>query len=121
MTLIFRVDLGIIKVDSCAKFHDPETIGLAFTGLNAFCVRALKKKEKRKNKETNSVKIYKAVLKHLPNYHIVILITIEYCRVPEGRGLHQTARPPSRDETRSVNPLVLTCPDLHAGSVLTDC
>ncbi len=29
-----------------------------------------------------------------------------YCRVPEGRGLQQTASPPSRDETRSVNPLV---------------
>ncbi len=29
-----------------------------------------------------------------------------YCRVPEGRGLHQTARPPSRNETCSVNPLV---------------
>ncbi len=28
------------------------------------------------------------------------------CRMPEMRGLHQTARPPSRDETRSVNPLV---------------
>ncbi len=31
---------------------------------------------------------------------------IRNCCVPEGRGLHQTARPPSRDETRSVNPLV---------------
>ncbi len=26
--------------------------------------------------------------------------------MPEGRGLQQTARPPSRDETRSVNSLV---------------
>ena len=30
---------------------------------------------------------------------------IIYCRVPEGRGLHQSARPLSRDETRSENPL----------------
>ncbi len=30
----------------------------------------------------------------------------KYCRVPEGWGLHKTARPPSRDYTRSVNPLV---------------
>ncbi len=29
---------------------------------------------------------------------------IIYCRVPEGRGLHQSARPLSRDETRSENP-----------------
>ncbi len=29
-----------------------------------------------------------------------------YCRVPEGQGLHQTARPPGRNKTRSVNPLV---------------
>ncbi len=27
-----------------------------------------------------------------------------YCRVPEGPGLQKTARPPGRDETRSVNP-----------------
>ena len=31
----------------------------------------------------------------------------EYCRMPEGRGPHQSARPLSRDETRSENPLVL--------------
>ncbi len=39
-----------------------------------------------------------------------------YCRVPEGRGLQRTARPLSRDETRSVNPLVLnrwTSPNLQ--------
>ena len=35
---------------------------------------------------------------------------LTYCRVPEGRGLHQTAKPLSRDETWSVNPLV------HEGS-----
>ncbi len=29
-----------------------------------------------------------------------------YCGMPEGRGLHQTAIPPSSDETRSINPLV---------------
>ena len=28
------------------------------------------------------------------------------CRVPGGRGLQQTARPLSRDETRSVNPYI---------------
>ncbi len=33
-------------------------------------------------------------------------ITPIYCRVPEGWGLHKTARPPGRNETRSVNPLV---------------
>ncbi len=31
-----------------------------------------------------------------------------YCRVPEGQGLHKTARPPGHDETRFVNPLVRT-------------
>ncbi len=31
------------------------------------------------------------------------MTSIIYCRVPEGQGLHQTARPPGRDETRSVN------------------
>ncbi len=30
-----------------------------------------------------------------------------YCRVPGGQGLQRTARPLSRDETQSVNPLVL--------------
>ncbi len=40
--------------------------------------------------------------------HVLVFIWIlTYCRVPEGRGLHQSARPLSRDETRSVNPLVL--------------
>ena len=29
----------------------------------------------------------------------------KYCRMPDGRGLQKTARPPSRDETRSINPL----------------
>ena len=29
-----------------------------------------------------------------------------YCHVPEGLGLQQTASPLSRDETRTVNPLV---------------
>ncbi len=33
--------------------------------------------------------------------------TYIYCRVPEGRGLHQSARPLSRDETQAENPLVL--------------
>ena len=31
-----------------------------------------------------------------------------YCRMPGGQGLHKTARPPGRDKTRSVNPLVRT-------------
>ncbi len=31
-----------------------------------------------------------------------------YCRVAEGQGLQKTDRPPGRDETRSVNPLVRT-------------
>ena len=38
-----------------------------------------------------------------------------YCRVPGGRGLQRTARPLSRDETRSVNPLemkTVRTPDL---------
>ena len=30
------------------------------------------------------------------------------CRVPEGRGLQKTTRPPGCDETQSVNPLVST-------------
>ncbi len=36
----------------------------------------------------------------------VIIYSLVYCCVPEGRGLRQTGSPPSRDETRSVNPLV---------------
>ncbi len=35
-------------------------------------------------------------------------LNIIYCHVPEGRGRHKAARPPGRDETRSVNPLVCT-------------
>ncbi len=68
MTLIFRVDPGIIKMYNCTKFHEAGFISLDFRGLNAFCVRALEKEKiKKKKKETNSVKLYKAVLKHLPN------------------------------------------------------
>ena len=44
-------------------------------------------------------------------------IVFIYCRVPEGRDLHKTARPPGRDETRSVNPLVRTQVDFD----LTKC
>ncbi len=44
MTLIFRVDPGIIKMHPCAKFHDPGFIGLGFRGLTPFGVRALEKK-----------------------------------------------------------------------------
>ena len=36
-----------------------------------------------------------------------------YCRVPEGRGLQKTARPPGSDETRSVNPLVRAQVDFY--------
>ncbi len=32
-------------------------------------------------------------------------LVLIHCRVPEGRGLHKTARPSGCDETRSVNPL----------------
>ncbi len=69
MTLIFRANLGIIKIHTCAIFHEPEIIGLGLRGLNTFCVRALEKEKKIKNKKQkrNSVKLYKAVLKHLPN------------------------------------------------------
>ncbi len=42
----------------------------------------------------------------LASCHNMLAVTI-YCRVPGGLGLQQTARPLSRDETRSVNPLVL--------------
>ncbi len=48
-------------------------------------------------------------------YFEYIGITI-YCLVPGGRGLQLTARPLSRDETRSINPLVLhrwTSPNLQ--------
>ncbi len=44
------------------------------------------------------------------------LTLIAYCRVPEGRGLHKTARPPGHDETWYINPLVCTQVDY----VLTD-
>ncbi len=44
MTLIFGVDLGIIMVHPCTKFHQPKFIGLDFRPLNTFCVRALEKK-----------------------------------------------------------------------------
>ena len=67
MNLIFSVDPCIIKIHPCAKFHDPGFIGLDFRGLNPFGVRALEIKKKIK-KETNSVKLHKAVLKHLPKY-----------------------------------------------------
>ena len=46
------------------------------------------------------------------NQNLVCLLFLEsnvenaYCRMPEGWGLQQTASPPSREETRSVNPLV---------------
>ncbi len=38
-------------------------------------------------------------------YHSIDRIAI-FCHMPEGQGLQQTASPLSRDETRSVNPLV---------------
>ena len=34
--------------------------------------------------------------------------TYTCCRVPEGQGLHKATRPPGRDDTRSLNPLVRT-------------
>ncbi len=34
------------------------------------------------------------------------VLPLIYCRVPEGQGLQQSASPLSRNETRSVNPLV---------------
>ncbi len=51
-------------------------------------------------------------------YHIYIMFNEElephakigliYYHLPEGQGLHKAAKPPGRDETRSVNPLVRT-------------
>ena len=67
MILTFKVDLGIYNVHLRAKFYEPEFIGLAFRGLKTFCVGALRKQKIKNKKETNQVKIYKAVLKHLPN------------------------------------------------------
>ncbi len=49
MTLIFKVDPGIIKMHTCAEFHKPEIIGLDLRGLNTFSVRALEKEKKIKN------------------------------------------------------------------------
>ena len=48
MTLIHRVDPGIIKMHPCAEFHEPEFIGLDFRGINAFGVRALEKDKIKK-------------------------------------------------------------------------
>ena len=37
-------------------------------------------------------------------FYCMAYLKLIYCHVPEGRGLHKTARPPGRDQTRSVNP-----------------
>ncbi len=31
-----------------------------------------------------------------------MMALLSYCRVPEGRGVHKTTKPPNRDKTRSV-------------------
>ncbi len=50
-----------------------------------------------------------------PRGSIDYSILLVYCRVPEGRGLQQTASPPSRDETWSDKPLMREQVDITKG------
>ncbi len=67
----------------------------------------LTKKKEESSHYSYSIKYHKIMIIAVnAKYFSVYNYGVDYCCVPEGRDLHQTARPPGCDETRSVNPLV---------------